>query len=129
MNSSSSTTAAIQASSTVGRLRAMIVEDDTFVGMGLKKDLERLGHTVVAHASNAPDARAAYAEHRPDLVMMDIRLDNADGIELAAELLKERRCPMVILSAYSEQRLIERAGEAGVFGYLIKPASVESLQA
>ena len=127
MNSSSTITA--QPSPTVGRLRAMIVEDDTFVGMGLKKDLERLGHTVVAHASNAPDARLAYGEHQPDLVMMDIRLDNADGIELAAELLKERRCPMVILSAYSEQQLIERAGEAGVFGYLIKPASVESLQA
>ena len=107
----------------------MIVEDDTFVGMGLKKDLERLGHTIVAHASNAADARRDYAAHSPDLVMMDIRLDGADGITLAAELLAIRRCPMVILSAYSERELIQRAGSAGVFGYLIKPASVEALQA
>lgn len=116
-------------SSVVGKLRVMIVEDDTFVGMGLKNDLERLGHTIVAHASNAADARKEYAAHAPDLVMMDIRLDGADGIELAAELLDMRRCPMVILSAYSEQQLIERAGRAGVFGYLIKPASIEGLQA
>jgi response regulator NasT len=60
---------------------------------------------------------------------MDIRLDGADGIDLAAELLKERRCPMVILSAYSEQQLIQRAGAAGVFGYLIKPVAIESLAA
>jgi response regulator NasT len=111
------------------KLRVMIVEDETLVGMGLRKDLERLGHVVVAHASNPDEARREYAAKNPDLVFMDIRLDGADGIELAAELLKARRCPMIILSAYSEQRLIERAGAAGVFGYLIKPASVEGLQA
>jgi response regulator NasT len=116
-------------SGSCSKLRVMIVEDETLVGMGLKKDLERLGHAVVAHAASVDEARREYAAKRPDLVMMDIRLGGADGIELAAELLKERRCPMVILSAYSEQKLIERAGAAGVFGYLIKPASVESLQA
>ena len=111
--------------------RVLIVEDETLVGMGLKKDLERLGHTVVSQASTADEARREFREKKPDVVMMDIRLDldGADGIELAAELLKERRTPMIILSAYSEQQLIERAGAAGVFGYLIKPASVESLQA
>ena len=112
-----------------GKLRVMIVEDETLVGMGLKNDLERLGHTVVAHAANPDEARREYTNHAPDLVLMDIRLDGADGIELAAELLKVRRCPMVILSAYSEQQLIERAGAAGVFGYLIKPVSVEALKA
>jgi len=122
--------AGASASAAAGKkLRVMIVEDETLVGMGLRKDLERLGHSVVAHASNPEDARREYADEKPDLVFMDIRLDGADGIELAAELLKVRRCPMIILSAYSEQKLIERAGAAGVFGYLIKPASVEGLQA
>lgn len=109
--------------------RVLIVEDETLVGMGLKKDLERLGHTVVSQASTADEARREFRDKQPDVVLMDIRLDSADGIELAAELLKERRVPMIILSAYSEQQLIERAGAAGVFGYLIKPASVESLHA
>ena len=109
--------------------RILIVEDETLVGMGLRTDLERLGHTVVSQASTADEARREFRDKRPDVVLMDIRLDGADGIELAAELLKERRVPMIIHSAYSEQQLIERAGAAGVFGYLIKPASVESLQA
>ena len=112
-----------------GRLRVLIVEDETLVGMGLRKDLERLGHTVVSQAATAEEARREFRDKRPDLVMMDIRLDGADGITLAAELLRERSVPMIILSAYSEQQLIERAGAAGVFGYLIKPVSVESLQA
>jgi two-component system, response regulator PdtaR len=113
----------------VGRLRVLIVEDETLVGMGLKNDLERVGHTVVAQAANADEARRLYAEKLPNLVFMDIRLGGDDGIALAAELLQTRRCPMIILSAYSEQQLIERAGQAGVFGYLIKPVSVEALQA
>lgn len=112
-----------------GKLRVMIVEDETLIGMGLKNDLERLGHTVVAHCATADEARLVYREHKPDVVLMDICLDGSDGITLAEELLGERRCPMLILSAYSEQSLIERAGAAGVFGYLVKPVSRESLQA
>ena len=112
-----------------GKLRVMIVEDETLVGMGLKNDLERLGHAVVAHAANPDEARREYTAKQPELVLMDIRLDGADGIDLATELLKERRCPMIILSAYSEQQLIQRAGAAGVFGYLIKPVAIEGLAA
>jgi len=118
-----------QPSAAVGKRRALIVEDETLVGMGLKNDLERIGHTVIAQAANADDARKQFREKQPDLVLMDIRLGADDGIELAAELLRERRCPMIILSAYSEQQLIERAGAAGVFGYLIKPVSAEGLKA
>src|SRR5687767_5986342 len=105
------------AADAVGKLRVLIVEDETLVGMGLRNDLERVGHTVVAQAANAEEARRLYADKKPELVLMDIRLAGDDGIALAAELLKERRCPMIILSAYSEQQLIERAGAAGVFGY------------
>jgi len=65
----------------------------------------------------------------PDVVLMDIRLDGSDGIELAARLLAKRRVPMIIISAFSDRTLIERAGEVGVFGYLIKPISGESLAA
>ena len=122
-------TNASQPSAAVGKRRALIVEDETLVGMGLRNDLERIGHTVIAQAANAEEARRQFRETAPDLVLMDIRLGADDGIELAAELLRERRCPMIVLSAYSEQGLIERAGDAGVFGYLIKPVSVEGLKA
>ena len=111
------------------RRRVLIVEDDMLVGMGLKANLERLGHRVVGQASTASEAMALYQEHAPDVVLLDIRLNGDDGIEVARQLLRERRCPMVIVSAYSDRELIERASAAGVFGYLIKPVNGEALQA
>jgi two-component system, response regulator PdtaR len=107
----------------------LIVEDDTLVGMGLKAHLERLGHSVVGQASTGSEAMSMYREHVPEVVLLDIRLNGDDGIEVARQLLRERRCPMVIVSAYSDRELIERAGSAGVFGYLIKPVNGEALQA
>ena len=109
--------------------RVLMVEDDTLVGLGLKAHLQKLGHDVVGEASTAPDAKSLYIEKQPDIVLMDIRLDGADGITLAGELLALRRCPMIILSAFSDKELVDRASAAGVFGYLIKPVSAESLQA
>src|SRR5690242_18288547 len=92
-------------------LRVLIVEDETIVGMGLRQQLTKLGHTVVGQAATAPEARAAFKDKQPDLVFMDIRLGDADGLELAKELLKERRVPTIVLSAFSDQELINRAGD------------------
>jgi response regulator NasT len=118
------------ATSTAPRpLRVLIVEDDTLVGMGLQSQLQTLGHAVVGRAGNAAEAQALFKQHGPDLVLMDIRLDSTDGIALATQLMQERRTAMIIVSAYSDPQLIARASEAGVFGYLIKPVSSESLAA
>jgi len=117
------------AGATAGKRRVMIVEDDTLVGMGLRAQLEKLGHGVVGQAANGPEAQALYREQQPDIVLMDIRLEDTDGITLAGQLLAERRCPMIILSAYGDRELVERAGNTGVFGYLIKPVTPEGLQA
>ena len=110
-------------------LRVLIVEDETIVGMGLRSQLIKLGHEVAGHAASAAEARTLYRDTKPDLVLMDIRLGEADGLELAKELIAERRTAMVVLSAYSDPQLIHRAGDVGVFGYLIKPASPEALSA
>ena len=110
-------------------LRVLIVEDETLVGLGLKSQLQRLGHGVVGQAANAAEATALFRKEKPDLVLMDIRLQGDDGIDLATRLLQERRCPMIIISAFSEKELIDRAGAAGVFGYLIKPVSEKALEA
>lgn len=111
------------------RRRVLIVEDDTLVGMGLRSQLEKLGHHVVGQAATASEAQALFRGEKPDVVLLDIRLDGTDGIELARTLSAERRCPMLIVTAFSDRELIERAGSAGVFGYLIKPVSTESLTA
>jgi two-component system, response regulator PdtaR len=111
------------------RRRVLIVEDDSLVGIGLRAHLEKLGHEVIGEASKAGEAAALFLGKEPDIVLMDIRLDGIDGIELARQLLQQRRCPMVIISAFSDNQLIERASAVGVFGYLIKPVSAESLRA
>jgi len=99
------------------------------VAMGLRASLERLGHIVVGDASTTAGAEEFYEKERPDLVLMDIRLDGADGIELATKPLARRASPVVIVSAYGDKELIDRAAAAGVYGYLIKPVSSESLAA
>ena len=110
-------------------LRVMIVEDDTFVGLGLRADLERLGHFVVGQAADEQEATRLVEAENPDLILMDVRLRSDDGVELARQLMTDRPTPVIIISAYSEAALIERAAEAGVFGYLIKPVTREALAA
>lgn len=109
--------------------KVLIVEDDTLVGLGIKANLEKLGHEVIGQVSNSEEAVELFESHRPDLVLLDIKLNGTDGIEVASRLLEIRRCPLIVVSAYSDADLVRRAGEAGVFGYLIKPVSVEGLQA
>jgi response regulator NasT len=109
--------------------RTLIIEDDTLVGIGLRSHLEKLGHHVVGQAADAGQAIAKYHDETPDLVLVDIRLDHDDGIQLAAHLMSERRCPMIIVSAFSDASLVERAAAAGVYGYLVKPVTREALAA
>ena|SRR5882672_3406145 len=112
-----------------GGMRVLIVEDDTLVGMGLRGQLQKLGHSVVGQAADAAEARQMFRSHEPQLVLLDIRLGKDDGIELAGDLLKSRRCPMIIISAFAEKEMIERATDAGVFGYLTKPVDDKTLAA
>lgn len=112
-----------------GARQVLIVEDDTMIGLGLKSQLEQLGHRVVAQAATAAEAIQNFRDAQPDLLLVDVRLDGDDGIALLLQLLKERRVPAIIISAFGDRELIERASAAGVFGYLIKPVSAESLDA
>lgn len=118
-----------ESSNISGGRRVLIVEDDTLIGLGLKTHLEKLGHRVVGQAATIEEATRFFKAERPDLLLVDVRLDGGDGIALVAQLLKERRVPAIVISAFSERELIERASAAGVFGYLIKPASAEALDA
>jgi response regulator NasT len=118
-----------ESSKTSGGRQVLIVEDDTMVGMGIKAHLERLGHRVVGQAATAAEALRLFRQEHPNLLLVDIQLNGDDGITLVTQLLAERRVPAIIISAYSDRELIDRASTAGVFGYLIKPISAESLDA
>lgn len=110
-------------------LTAVLVEDDTLVGLGLKNHLEGLGYTVCGQAGNADEANHLFDQYKPDLLLLDIRLGDTDGLTLLPQLQQKHHCPTVVVSAYSDTELVSRAGQAGVFGYLIKPVTREALAA
>jgi two-component system, response regulator PdtaR len=97
--------------------------------MGLQDQLTRLGHSVVGQAKSAADALDQFRELEPDLMLVDVRLDGGDGIDLARQCQEIRRVPMIVISAFSDAELLRRAAEAGVFGYLIKPVEQGQLAA
>jgi response regulator NasT len=111
-----------------GTRQVLIVEDNSFIALGLRSDLEQLGHEVVGMAADAAEARQLFSERAPNLLLMDIRLGKDDGIELTRQLYAERPCPVVIVSAFSDAELVARATEVGVFGYLVKPVAPDSLR-
>jgi len=107
--------------SIVNSYRVLIVDDEPVIRLDLKAMLEAMGHVVVGEADNGETALQLARTLQPDLVIADIMMPEMDGIELSRRLAKERIAPVLILTAYSEQAMIEGADRAGVLGYLVKP--------
>jgi AmiR/NasT family two-component response regulator len=105
----------------VKRKRILIADDESIILMDLREMLTNLGYLVVGEANDGQSAVNMARELRPDLVVMDIKMPDMDGIEAAQVLTEERLAPVLLLTAYSQQELIDRAKEAGVVGYLVKP--------
>ncbi len=103
------------------RKRILIADDESIILMDLREMLTNLGYLVVGEANDGQSAVNMARELGPDLVMMDVKMPGMDGIEAAKILTEERVAPVLLLTAYSQQDLIERAREAGVVGYLVKP--------
>ena len=107
--------------------RVLIADDDEQVRGLLRLQIERLGHEVVAEASNGADAVRLAQENSPDMAILDIRMPVTDGIDAANEILDKAPCPVIFLTGYAEEELVSRAGEAGAFYYLMKPFRSEDL--
>jgi response regulator NasT len=103
------------------RKRILIADDESIIRLDLREMLTNLGYLVVGEAGDGQSAINMARELKPDLVIMDIRMPNLDGIEAAKILTEEKIAPVVLLTAYSQKELIDRAKEAGVVGYLVKP--------
>jgi AmiR/NasT family two-component response regulator len=103
------------------RKRILIADDESIILMDLREMLTNLGYLVVGEANDGQSAVNMARELRPDLVVMDIKMPDMDGIEAATVLTAEKIAPVLLLTAYSQQELIERAKDAGVVGYLVKP--------
>lgn len=102
--------------------RIIIAEDETVIRMDLREELERQGYLVVGDVGDGQSAVNLTRELRPDLVVMDIKMmPDMDGIEAARILTAEKLAPVVLLTAFSDDELIQRAREAGVVHYVTKP--------
>jgi two-component system, response regulator PdtaR len=109
------------------RTRVIIADDESLIRMDLREMLTNLGYLVVGEVADGRSAVNQARELKPDIIIMDIKMPDMDGIEAAQILTEERIAPVVLLSAYSQRDLVQRAREAGVVAYLIKPYREEEL--
>ena len=103
------------------RTRVIIADDESIIRMDLREMLTNLGYLVIGEVGDGRSAVNLARELRPDVVIMDIKMPDMDGIDAAKILTEERISPVLLLTAYSQQELIERAKDAGVVGYIVKP--------
>ena len=97
------------------------------IRLDLRRMLEEAGHEVCAEAADGERAVALALVHRPDVVVMDVKMPGLDGVEAARRILKEQRVPIVMLTAYGYGELISRAVDAGIYAYIVKPFREQDL--
>jgi two-component system, response regulator PdtaR len=108
-------------------LRILTADDESIRLLSLRSQLRALGHVVVAEASNGQEAVVLAKASQPDLAIMDIKMPVMDGIEAAERITLEHPIPIILLTAYSEAQLVERAAQANISAYLMKPVAPEDL--
>ena len=111
----------------MARTRVIIADDESIIRLDLREMLESLGYLVAGEAGDGTSALNMARELKPDIVIMDIKMPGLDGIEAAKVLTEEKIAPVLLLTAYSQRELVERAKEAGVAGYLVKPFQEQDL--
>ena len=105
-------------------MRVLIVDDESLIRMDLRDIIESCGHEVVAEGTNGVEAIQLCKQHKPDIILMDVKMPELDGIEAARQIGFHHEAPVVLLTSYSQQDL---ARDSGVYGYLIKPVREEQL--
>lgn len=111
----------------LGALRVLIAEDETLIRMDLVETLVELGFVITAAVANGQAAVDSALREPPDVVLMDISMPVRDGISAAEQIIASGIAPVVMLSAFTDAGLLDRAASAGVFGYLVKPFRAQEL--
>jgi two-component system, response regulator PdtaR len=101
--------------------RVVIAEDEAIIRLDLSETLQEEGYEVVAETGRGDEAVRLVREHKPDIAILDIKMPGLDGLSAAREIAGERLAAVLILTAFSQRDLIERARDAGALGYLVKP--------
>jgi response regulator NasT len=106
-------------------VRILVAEDEAIIRMDLIEMLQGAGYEVVAAATNGQEAIDLAAEHKPDLAILDVKMPVLDGISAAAKIIEI--APVLMLTAFSQKELVERARDAGVMAYVVKPFTIGDL--
>jgi two-component system, response regulator PdtaR len=107
--------------------RVLIAEDEALIRLDLAEMLREEGYDVVGEAGDGQEAVDLAESLKPDLVIMDVKMPRRDGIDAAAEIAEKRIAPVLVLTAFSQRELVERARDAGAMAYLVKPFSITDL--
>lgn len=102
-------------------MRVLIADDDAIIRLDLKQMLSSLGYEVVGEAEDGTEAVQLAESLRPDVCVFDVKMPKLDGIDAARAVAGDSIAPVVLLTAFSDRQVVERASEAGVFGFLAKP--------
>jgi AmiR/NasT family two-component response regulator len=105
----------------------LVAEDEALIRLDLKEMLQEEGYDVVGEASDGEQAVRLAEELRPDLVILDVKMPVLDGISAAEQIVARRIAPVVMLTAFSQRELVERAVDAGAMAYLVKPFAKSDL--
>ena len=107
--------------------RVLVAEDESLIRLDIVETLTAAGFDVIAEAADGEEAVQLALEHEPDLCVMDVKMPKMDGISAAEKILKELSCAVVMLTAFSQTELVERARDAGAMAYVVKPFSPADL--
>jgi response regulator NasT len=107
--------------------RVLVAEDEALIRLDLAEMLREEGYEVVGEAGDGQEAVELAESLKPDLVIMDVKMPRRDGIDAASEIASKRIAPIVILTAFSQRELVERARDASAMAYLVKPFSITDL--
>ena len=105
--------------------RIVVAEDETLIRMDLVEMLTESGYQVVAQATNGQEAITLVTKHKPDLIILDVKMPILDGISAAEQLIGI--CPVLMVTAFSQKELVERARDSGVMAYVVKPFTINDL--
>lgn len=108
-------------------IRVLIAEDEALIRLDLKEMLEEEGYVVVGEVGDGQAAVDSARQLRPDLVVLDVQMPVLDGLSAAEQIAASRIAPVIVLTAFSQRELVERARDAGAMAYLVKPFSKTDL--
>ena len=110
---------------TTGKIKILVAEDETIIRLDLVEMLTEAGYEVIAQAENGAVAVEHAKLHKPDLAILDVKMPEMDGITAAEQIISI--APVLMLTAFSQRELVERARDAGVMAYVVKPFSINDL--